>query len=178
MYRFRRIRNGPDKGSYFHEFFLRGRPDLALLMKREYRTRPKGQDSERRRPRSTSVDLDAFRPCRELTEDEVQSLLSMSDPGTRAVAANTGQSFRFSVPQLWEHSQHEGGTSSNLNAFAASPLEHCRVERRRSFEYLAVDGDDDDGDEKLLPPLRIFPFDGCTVSSVGLLNEHTNKYHI
>jgi HSF-type DNA-binding len=34
MYHFQRITCGPDKGAYHHPSFLRGRPDLAMLIQR------------------------------------------------------------------------------------------------------------------------------------------------
>ena len=34
LWGFKRITRGPDAGAYYHELFLRGRPDLALRMKR------------------------------------------------------------------------------------------------------------------------------------------------
>jgi hypothetical protein len=34
LYGFTRISNGPDAGGYFHELFLRGRPNLCRYMKR------------------------------------------------------------------------------------------------------------------------------------------------
>ena len=33
-YKFVRIRHGPDKNAFYHEFFLRGRPDLTVNIKR------------------------------------------------------------------------------------------------------------------------------------------------
>jgi len=40
LYGFARLtRSGPDKGSYYHEYFLRGRPDLCAML---HRTRVKG----------------------------------------------------------------------------------------------------------------------------------------
>ena len=33
-YGFRKVLSGPDCGSYYHELFLRGRPDLALILRR------------------------------------------------------------------------------------------------------------------------------------------------
>jgi HSF-type DNA-binding len=34
MYGFRRVKDGPDHGAYFHELFVRGQPDLCRQMKR------------------------------------------------------------------------------------------------------------------------------------------------
>ena len=34
MYDFQRITEGPDKGSYYHELFVQGRPILSTMMKR------------------------------------------------------------------------------------------------------------------------------------------------
>ena len=39
MWGFEKVVNGTDRGSYYHELFLRGRPDLAKIM---FRTRAKG----------------------------------------------------------------------------------------------------------------------------------------
>ena len=34
LYDFQRITEGPDKGSYYHELFVQGRPILSTMMKR------------------------------------------------------------------------------------------------------------------------------------------------
>lgn len=34
LYDFQRITEGPDKGSYYHELFVKGRPILSTMMKR------------------------------------------------------------------------------------------------------------------------------------------------
>lgn len=34
LYEFQRVTDGPDKGAYYHELFVKGRPDLSSSMKR------------------------------------------------------------------------------------------------------------------------------------------------
>ena len=47
---FRRISSGPDRGSYYHELFLRGRPDLSRIMRRLPKSQKKAPMSKRDEP--------------------------------------------------------------------------------------------------------------------------------
>ena len=47
---FRRISSGPDRGSYYHEVFLRGRPDLSRIMRRLPKSQKKAPMSKRDEP--------------------------------------------------------------------------------------------------------------------------------
>ena len=50
LYGFQRISNGPDAGGYYHELFLRGRPNLVLHMRRV--GVPQGEDRRKFRPKN------------------------------------------------------------------------------------------------------------------------------
>ena len=47
---FRRISSGPDRGSYYHELFLRGRPDLSRMMRRLPKSQKKAPMSKQDEP--------------------------------------------------------------------------------------------------------------------------------
>ena len=81
-YKFSRIRRGPDKGSFFNEYFLRGRPDLTLEIQRT--------------PQSCKTFLDAVQPpanffqlpfCIRLTDEELDWLSSKAQ--NRAPSVNS-----------------------------------------------------------------------------------------
>ena len=75
---------GPDQGSYYHEFLLRGRPDLVRFIRRKTcssRMRmpqePKRGRASRRHPLPPDFyDFADFPKCRKLTESEVKLLCS------------------------------------------------------------------------------------------------------
>ena len=66
MYEFNCTRSGPDAGLFFHEYLLRGRPDLATLIRR---TDPKKGERKRRgrcgayKRMIVSINLEMYSPC-------------------------------------------------------------------------------------------------------------------
>lgn len=58
LYGFIRITSGPDAGGYYHELFLKGRPNLCLHMRRV--GVPQGEDRRKFRAKSTSADPDFY----------------------------------------------------------------------------------------------------------------------
>ena len=73
FYQFFRVSEGPDIGGYFHEYLLRGRPDLLLQIRRQPQLLFKGP---RVKPpaRTWSPNFNLFPPCRELTALEILQL--------------------------------------------------------------------------------------------------------
>jgi hypothetical protein len=58
LYGFKRITSGPDAGGYYHELFLKGRPNLSLHMRRV--GLPKGEDRRKMRSKNVQVDPDFY----------------------------------------------------------------------------------------------------------------------
>lgn len=58
LYGFIRITSGPDAGGYYHELFLKGRPNLCVHMRRV--GVPKGEDRRKLRSKNTSMDPDFY----------------------------------------------------------------------------------------------------------------------
>jgi hypothetical protein len=58
LYGFKRITSGPDAGGYYHELFLKGRPNLCLHMRRV--GLPKGEDRRKMRSKNVQVDPDFY----------------------------------------------------------------------------------------------------------------------
>lgn len=61
-----RITSGPDAGGYYHELFLRGRPNLSLHMRRV--GVPQGEDRRKFRPKNVNVEPD-FYSMKKVTTD-------------------------------------------------------------------------------------------------------------
>jgi hypothetical protein len=78
LYAFRRISSGPDKGAYYHELFLRGRPNLSTHI---YRMRVKGTrikcascpESEPNFYRMTALEQCSSVDANHISEDETVS---------------------------------------------------------------------------------------------------------
>lgn len=58
LYGFIRITSGPDAGGYYHELFLKGRPNLCLHMRRV--GVPQGEDRRKFRPKNKNVEPDFY----------------------------------------------------------------------------------------------------------------------
>ena len=58
LYGFKRITAGRDAGGYYHELFLKGRPNMCLHMRRV--GLPKGGDRRKMRMKNVHVDLDFY----------------------------------------------------------------------------------------------------------------------
>jgi len=79
---FRRVVEGPDRDSYYHEMFLRGKPELHKRMKRlTARHRKAPVDEQNRRPNFYEMALRSPLPEVPLT--------SSSDPAARAIIKTT-----------------------------------------------------------------------------------------
>jgi hypothetical protein len=58
LYGFIRVTSGPDAGGYYHELFLKGRPNLCLHMRRA--GVPQGEDRRKFRPKNKNVEPDFY----------------------------------------------------------------------------------------------------------------------
>ena len=58
LYGFKRITAGRDAGGYYHELFLKGRPNMCLHMRRV--GLPKGEDRRKMRMKNVQVDIDFY----------------------------------------------------------------------------------------------------------------------
>ena len=66
LYDFQRITEGPDKGSYYHELFVKGRPILSTMMKRNKIKGIKNKKMEA----NNNADADANEGAEEEGEEE------------------------------------------------------------------------------------------------------------
>lgn len=71
-YGFLRITSGPDAGGYYHELFLKGKPNLSLHMRRV--GVPQGEDRRKFRPKNVNVEPDFYSMKKVTAEGPGQSL--------------------------------------------------------------------------------------------------------
>ncbi|GAX28366.1 hypothetical protein FisN_4Hh028 [Fistulifera solaris] len=72
LYGFLRITSGPDAGGYYHELFLKGKPNLALHMRRV--GVPQGEDRRKFRPKNVNVEPDFYSMKKVTAEEPGQNL--------------------------------------------------------------------------------------------------------
>jgi hypothetical protein len=72
LYGFLRITSGPDAGGYYHELFLKGKPNLALHMRRV--GVPQGEDRRKFRPKNVNVEPDFYSMKKVTAEGPGQNL--------------------------------------------------------------------------------------------------------
>ena len=105
-----RIRDGKDKDAYFHEYFLRGRPDLTVSIRRICLTHQQSMVNSRRRrvlsSRQSTLDLYRFPICYELTSSQVKILAGRAKELDTSVQSERGS---------------EWTTRSSLSASAKPP---------------------------------------------------------
>ena len=82
LYGFRRLTAGPDRGAYYHEYFLRGRSDLLKTL---VRIRIKGTGFKSASSPATEPDFSKFHPCLEAAHENHAA-------GTPAAAMEAPQS--------------------------------------------------------------------------------------
>ena len=70
LYDFQRITEGPDKGSYYHELFVKGRPILSTMMKRNKIKGIKNKKLEA----SNNADAEAHEGAEEEDEGEEEEM--------------------------------------------------------------------------------------------------------
>jgi len=119
LYGFRRLTTGPDRGGYYHEFFLRGRPDL---LRKIARIRVKGIGCKLAPSPTTEPNFYRFPVCREPAK----------------VSKTTG------MKQQQQQSMQQPAAVVSVPFFPGSTME-----RRSSFPSLcgaALEDDDDDYD--------------------------------
>ena len=85
---FRRISSGPDRGSYYHELFLRGRPDLSRIMRRLPKSQKKAPMSKRDEP-----DFYAM-PTMAQPKTDLIAAAAGTRPGALAAAARNDAAMR------------------------------------------------------------------------------------
>lgn len=111
LYGFLRQNTGQDRGSYYHELFLRGRPDLPKIM---VRTRVKGIGMGRTNKLEKEPDFYKMTPS-VLKSDKEIALESKSTPENETTEEPTPQEAAPSTPQ-----GRETGTQ-HLSPFEAPP---------------------------------------------------------
>ena len=84
-----RVKDGPDKGAFYNELFLRGRPDLLVRIQRTcQRSRSRRSSSARkveptipqaRKHHAPTPSFRLFPRCRELTREEILELSSVPE---------------------------------------------------------------------------------------------------
>ena len=173
-YQFQRIDKGTDKGAFFHPYFLRGRPDLIMLMVRRDRPKPSSSSRNCRRKRSPRLkpDLDAFPNCRKLEESPevcqaVREALPCFSPGT---------SWSSNLPDLIERQK----VSIDCQDTGKPPVLAFDEEHDLSESAPALGIGEDvpsSMDSDFWQPQRRFLFEG-PVGLVGTYNEGKQTYDI
>ena len=75
-YGFARIPTGPNQGGFFHEYFLRGRPDLTGFVHRRTLSSRKSSSTrlKRRKQLKLPPNLSLYTPCRPLNSNQIMKL--------------------------------------------------------------------------------------------------------
>ena len=147
---------GSDEGAYFHEYFLRGRPDLLLHIRRlQPRLMRHGLRRIKPPARVWSPNFRALPLCRELSSIEIKQLVHQDSEST--VKARRNRSKRKSRAVV---SADQGQTSPPpSNSYTLQDLPKTKP-----------------GDVEHSPHREFF-FDEA-VSLVGLLNFETGCFHV
>ena len=90
LYGFQRISTGPDSGGYYHELFLKGRPNLCLHMRRV--GVPQGEDRRKFKAKNAVPDPDFYsmKPVTSLAPSQPTDTFTASVP-TTATARSDGE---------------------------------------------------------------------------------------
>ena len=179
VYKFARVMDGPEKGAYYNEFFLRGRPDLLASVKRIGQRNRSSQSSsppkvhhrmpqaKKHRPPTPSFRL--YPRCRELTREEIRILSSVSD-------ARIGQDRCLWDPELvYRVKKEKEELESMMRNWKEVNLDPTWNDNNFYSEHFALQYDDHEDDDS--DPLRWFSFQ-CVVRERAWFDRETGEYKL
>lgn len=196
FYSFNRIKTGADKGSFYNECFLRGRPDLTVCIRRRRPQRPQGYFISTTVP-APEPNLHRFPVCDVLSSHDIQSRRSAntqwkeedlysSEIGTiRKKVLMTDDGKQEPLPNdkdspSWMYARKSTTlTQPNVSNQPLPPKLNFQQHFRCGYSHrvAALLREVTELPEEKFEPLRRFAFD-ATVNTKGEWDTFTEKYHI
>ena len=161
LYQFTRVRDGPDKGAFYHELFLRGRPDLVAQVHRPAR-KPVGHRPSGYRHPDPTPSFNVYPTCVRLSVEEVKELYQKGI----AIAEVSG-------PHRISESPVPSSSAGELIKSAVVCGGHTK-QHHQQHTSTRVDAN---RVEEWLGPIRRFSFSNH-VGEIGHLNSADGRYHI
>lgn len=163
---FRRIGSGPDRGSYYHELFLRGLPHLQKYMRRLPKTHRKLPMKKKDEPDFYSLDKTHRLP----------PLDAAPIPGADATKMAMQRSNNRNISGGASGSSSKSNTSNNKSRASASTFSHQNISRQTTGVIDGFHGQfDTSGPNGSHPTLSNSPIDRNGYESGGHANNGNNQ---
>jgi HSF-type DNA-binding len=128
---FRRISSGPDRGSYYHELFLRGMPLLHKHMRRLPKTHKKLNMNKQDEP--DFYKMDATNPLPQLKETD-RSFLNNHHSSSSSSSSSPSHSPMMLPTSMVAHSSQQQGSMGNYS-FNGGIMNDCKFDTSRDALY-------------------------------------------